>query len=62
MITYEEPNKVIDIEVDDVRQDIISDIPMNAVLSNLRKRLRSFLRLLLKYQEYSERRILLQYR
>lgn len=35
MITYEEPNKIIDVEVDDVRQDIISDIPMECRLEQL---------------------------
>lgn len=35
MITYEEPNRVIDVEVDDVRQDIISDIPMECRLEQL---------------------------
>lgn len=35
MITYEEPKQVIEIEVDDVRQDIISDIPMECRLEQL---------------------------
>lgn len=35
MITYEEPNKIIDVEVDDVCQDIISDIPMEYRLDQL---------------------------
>ena len=35
MITYKEPKQVIEIEVDDVRQDIISDIPMECRLEQL---------------------------
>lgn len=35
MIAYEEPKQVIEIEVDDVRQDIISDIPIECRLEQL---------------------------
>lgn len=35
MITYEEPNGIVEIGVDDVRQSIISDIPIESRLEQL---------------------------